>query len=246
MIAGQVAVVSCSTRALAGGRTRRGAVALLARTRGPVRRAARSAANAASSSTGPVFDNAPRLLCSPERSSAKSDSAQSEPSARKRGWELLAEAHASRSSVSESSAKIAGTAPVGAARSSAQLRHLAGRGLDRTPPLSGGSTGWSAIGSLRAGDRRAAPTTWVRYGGCDQRDVVVVVRCQQVDLLVLEDEQRFFFGLFRVGFVGVLLGVEARARFFGAEDADSLDGRTFVVVQVAHVFLNINVLTVKG
>ena len=82
----------------------------------------------------------------------------------------------------------------------------------------------------------------------DQRDVVVVVRVvAQVDLLVVEDEQRFFlFRLFRVGFVGVLLGVEARTRFFGAEDADSLDGRTFVVVQVAHVFLNLNVLTVKG
>jgi hypothetical protein len=84
----------------------------------------------------------------------------------------------------------------------------------------------------------------------DERDVVVVlvffVVTEDELCVVVEDEQRFFFGLFLFGFVGMLAGVEAGAGFFGAEDAHSFDGRTFVVVQVAHGFLNLSLLTLKG
>ena len=89
---------------------------------------ARSRANAASSSTGPSFDSAPSFTCSPERSSAKSDSDQSEPSARNRGCAPVTVAHASGSSgglgvVGEDRGHRAGRR-LGPVR---QRRHLAGR-----------------------------------------------------------------------------------------------------------------------
>jgi hypothetical protein len=53
---------------------------------------------------------------------------------------------------------------------------------------------------------------------------------------VVEHEQRFLFGLLGLG---LCVAGEAGARFFGAQDAHAFHGRTFVVVQVAHVFLNL-------
>ena len=80
----------------------------------------------------------------------------------------------------------------------------------------------------------------------DQRAVVVVVVVvAEVELRRSSSRtsSRLVLDVVLVGVVGVLLGAEARSRFFGAEDAHTLDGRTFVVVQIAHVFLTSRVLT---
>jgi len=137
-----------------------------------------------------------------------------------------------------------------------ELRDLAARGFPRT--RTGGGFGREhrpVDDRLTSGQEIVVAARGPRgfaAAARDERDVVVVVFffvVAEIELgVVVEDEQRFFFffGLFRFGCVGVLVGLEARAGFFGAEDAHSFDGRTFVVVQVAHGFLNLNALTLKG